>query len=585
MAADGTTESSAHDRSAAPQLPGGPKLELDQLLSQLVDRAQDVMSAQGRLRGLLRANEAIVGNLSLPVLLRRTVQAACELTHARYGALGVIDATGGLEQFVHFGIDKAIVEQIGHLPEGEGLLGALIKDPRPIRLRTMADDPRSVGFPAGHPPMNSFLGVPIRVRDEVFGNLYLTEAESGEFSAEDEELLFAMAATAGAAIENARLYEEARRRQDWLQASTEVTQQLLSADGEDPLHLIARQARQISDADVVTVVLPTADQERLIVEVAAGEGAEELIALTSPIENTLVGLAFHTGEPVLVADMDEDQRYSVHLSEVLPVGPVMVLPLRGSQRMRGALVIGRLTGRHSFTPADLEMATTFANHAAVALELADARVDQQRIVLLEDRDRIARDLHDHVIQRLFAIGLTVQSVSNGLADNARAARLDRVVSDLDETIRQTRTSIFQLRGPIGPVTGTVRSQLLAVVSEVSSLLTFEPQIRFSGPIDAVVPEPVVDDLVAVLREALTNTARHAKASHAQVDVDATATDLTILIVDDGVGIGDVQRRSGLTNLRTRAEQRGGALIVTGGVPGPAQSDQEGTCLQWTIPLS
>ena len=398
-----------------------PKLELDQLLTQLIDRAQDVVATQGRLRGLLRANQSIVGNLALPELLRQIVQAACELTNARYGALGVIDPVGGgLEQFINVGFDEATVAIIGHLPEGKGLLGAVIDDARPIRLRTMHDDPRSVGFPDHHPPMNSFLGVPIRVRDVVFGNLYLTERKDGEFSAEDEELAAALAATAGVAIANARLYEQARRRQDWLQASTEVTQQLLSAEGEEPLRLIARQARLIADADVVTIVAPTADGQRLIVEVAAGEGADELTALTSPIENTLVGLAFETGQPVLVGDVADDPEYTVHLSEVLAVGPVMVVPLGAETRTRGALVIGRLRGRPGFADADLEMATTFANHAAIALELADARTDQQRIVLLEDRDRIARDLHDHVIQRLFAIGLTVQSVASALGADERA---------------------------------------------------------------------------------------------------------------------------------------------------------------------
>ena len=566
--------------------PDGPKLELDQLLKQLIDRAQDVVSTQGRLRGLLHANQAIVGNLSLPVLLQRTVEAACELAHARYGALGVIDpAAGGLEQFVHVGIDEQTATRIGHLPRGKGLLGALIDDPRPIRLRTIASDPRSVGFPAGHPPMTSFLGVPIRVRDEVFGNLYLTESESGDFTAEDEVLVSALAGTAGVAIENARLYDEARRRQQWLQASTEVSQQLLSTDGEDPLQLIARQAQQIANADVVTVVLPTADGQRLIVEVAAGQGADELTALTFTIENTLVGVAFNSGQPVLVGDIDEDPRYTVHLSKVVPVGPVMVLPLGGSERVRGALVIGRLHGRHRFAEADLEMAMTFANHAAVALELADARVDQQRIVLLEDRDRIARDLHDHVIQRLFAIGLTVQSVASGLGDDERGARLPRVVSDIDETIRQTRTSIFQLRGPLGPETGTVRTRLLAVAAEVSPVLGFEPSLRFSGPIDAVVPEPVVDDLVAVLREALTNAARHAHASRVDVDVTTTTKELLLQVTDDGVGISANGRSSGLANLRQRAERHGGSLTLDTGISDPMQPTNEGTRLRWTIPLS
>lgn len=570
---------------AAARFADGPKLELDELLGQLIERAYDVISVQGRLRALLRANQAVVSDLTVAALLRRTVQAACELAHARYGALGVIDpAGGGLEQFVHVGVDEDTEARIGHLPEGKGLLGALITDPHPIRLAAMTGDPRSVGFPAGHPQMTGFLGVPIRVRNEVFGNLYLTERESGEFTAEDEELVSALAATAGVAIENARLYEEARRRQDWLEASTAVTQQLLSAEGEDPLRLIARQARQIADADVVTVVLPAPDGQRLVVEVAAGEGADELTALTSPIENTLVGLAFNSGQPVLVDDMDENQPYTVHLSEVVPVGPVMVLPLGGSQRVRGALVIGRLRGRHRFTAADLEMATTFANHATVALELADARTDQQRIVLLEDRDRIARDLHDHVIQRLFAIGLSVQSVAAGLVADEPAARLTRAVSEIDETIRQTRTSIFQLHGPLGPETGTVRTRLLAVAAEVSPMIGCEPQIRFAGPLDAVVPEPVVDDLVAVLREALTNAARHAHASRVDVDVATTTSELSLKVTDDGVGIGDTQRRSGLANLRQRAEQHGGSLILSEPAPRQPALKSEGTHLRWTIPL-
>lgn len=573
------------EKSLAPHFPDGPKLELDDLLRQLIGRAEDVVATQGRLRGLLRANQTIVGNLTLPVLLRRIVQAACELTKSRYGALGVLDTTGGLEEFVHVGVDEDSVARIGHLPEGKGLLGALIKDPRPIRLRRMTDDPRSVGFPDGHPPMTSFLGVPIRVRDEVFGNLYLSECANGAFTAEDEELVSAVAATAGVAIENARLYEEAGRRQQWLQASTEVTQQLLSAEGEEPLLLIARLARQIADADLVTVVLPTADGERLIVEVASGEGADELTALTWPIEKTLVGLVFSSGRPILIGDVDDEPQYAVHLSRVAPIGPLMVLPLGSPERVRGALVIGRLRERHRFADADLDMAMTFANHAAIALELSDARADQQRIALLEDRDRIARDLHDHVTQRLFAIGLTVQSVANVLSGDERAARLTRVVSDIDETIRQTRTSIFALRGPLGPETGTVRTRLLIVANEVSPLLGFEPRVGFTGPIDAVVPEPVVHDLVAVLREGLTNAARHARASRVVVEVAATTAEVRLQITDDGVGLGTTQRRSGLANLRQRAEVHGGSLSLADAEWEHPSHHPEGTRLVWTIPLA
>lgn len=585
----GTDRDEGHGEPAsAPRFPDGPKLELDELLTQLVDRAQDVMSVQGRLRALLGANQAIVASLPVPDLLRRTAQAACELAHARYGAFGLIDPTGGLEQFVYVGVDEVTAAEIGHLPEGKGLLGVPIEDPLPIRLHDIADDPRSVGFPAAHPPMASFLAVPVWVRGVAFGNLYLTERRGGDFTAEDEELVSALAATAGVAIENARLYEESQRRQGWLQASTEVTRQLLTPDGEDPLRLIARRARRIADADVATVVLPATDGQRLVVEVASGEGADALTALTSPIENTLVGLALTSGEPVLVADTHADQSYTAPLSEAIPVGPVMVIPLGGPARIRGALVIGRRRGRHPFVQADLEMATTFANHAAVALQLADARTDQQRIVLLEDRDRIARDLHDHVIQRMFAIGLTVQSVAaadDGVGADDRAARLERVVSDIDETIRQTRTAIFQLHGAAGPETGTARSRLLAVAAEVTPVLGFDPQVRFAGPIDAVVPEPVVADLVAVLREALTNTARHARATRVDVDLTTTTRELIMRVIDDGVGIGDTGRRSGLANLRQRAEHHGGSLLLASTPGGGPQPARPGTELRWTVPLS
>ncbi|MBA2559661.1 MAG: GAF domain-containing protein [Propionibacteriales bacterium] len=578
--------SDIEDSDAAGEMSlGGPRLELDDLLAQLVDRAHDVMATQSRLRALLHANRMIVADLALPLVLRRIVEAACELVGAQYGALGVLDPDGGLEQFIHVGMDDDTVALIGHLPEGKGLLGALIDDPRPIRLRRIADDPRSVGFPANHPPMGSFLGVPIRVRDAVFGNLYLTRSDGGHLSAEDEELVASLAATAGVAIENARLFHESGRRQDWQRASTEITRQLLSSEGEEPLQVIARRLQQIADADAVNVVLPTLDGNRLMVEVATGAGADQLTALSYPVDNTVSHLVLETGQPVLIGDMSDEPDHTVHLSDFVAVGPLMVLPLVGSQKIRGTLVVGRLRGRTRFTAADLEMATTFANHAAVALELADARAAHERIALLEDRDRIARDLHDHVIQRLFGAGLTVESIAAGLGADARADRLARVVGDIDETIRQIRTSIFQLRGPLGPLTGEVRTRLMDVAAEVARLLQFEPAVRFLGPVDAVVPDGLLDDLTAVVRESLTNVARHARASTVAVEVSAVDGEVAIEVTDDGVGIGDTPRRSGLQNLRKRAEQHCGRLVVTSPHPNPATPDQEGgTSLRWTVPL-
>ena len=568
MPGDDRAESLA-DYSAA------PRLELDQLLTQLIDRAQDVVAARDRLRGLLRANRLIIGDLALPVVLRRIAEAARDLVQARYAALGVLGPDGGLEQFIHVGVDDETVARIGHLPEGKGLLGALIDDPRPIRLANLADDPRSVGFPEGHPAMSCFLGVPIRIRDEVYGNLYLTEREGGPFTAEDEELVAALAATAASAIDNARLYAEAGRRQRWLEASTEITRQLLSSEGEPPLSVIARRLHEMADADVVAVVLPTADPQRLMVEVATGEQAAQLTALSYPVEDTIAGVAINTGRPVLVGDVTQQQSYLVHLAQVTPVGPMMALPLLGTQGSRGAVLVARVPGRHRFNEADLDIATTFAQHAAVALELADARADQQRMMLLEDRDRIARDLHDHVIQRLFAAGLGVQSVAASAGSDSGASRLNTIVDDLDETIRQIRTTIFELRGPLTPQPSTVRSQVVDVIDEVVPMLGFSPALRFTGPVDTIVPDEVAGDLIAVVREALSNIARHAHASAAAVEVTATPAQLTVDVADNGVGIGESKRRSGLANLARRAERYGGSLTLP---------DHEGTQLRWTIPL-
>jgi signal transduction histidine kinase len=560
-----------------------PRLALDDLLSQLVEHASDIRRAHERLRGLLAANRMIIGDLSLPAVLRRIVEAACQLVNARYGALGVIAPSGvGLQSFITVGIDEQTAAMIGNLPTGKGLLGALIEEPRVIRLALISDDPRSAGFPANHPPMRGFLGVPITVRDEVFGNLYLTEPASGEFTPDDEEVMLALAATAGVAIENARLFEQAEQRQRWLQASMEITTQLLSVDGDEPLDLIARQAREIADADLVTVVLPMPDSDRLMVEVAAAREEVQLAGYQFPPENTLSGQAIATGRPVMIDDAAHQNIIPIHLLTALPVGPVMAVPMSTSNGVRGALVVGRAIDGRPFDADDLDMAMTFANHAAVSLELADARTSEQRIVILEDRDRIARDLHDHVIQRLFAAGLSLDGLLGSVPAPA-SNRISAVVDEIDETIRQIRTSIFELRGHLGPATGSVRNQLLAVISEVRPLLHAEPQVDFVGPIDSVVPEPTVEDLLAVLRESLSNVARHAHADKVHVRLSASSTETHLEVTDDGVGFSQATRRSGLANLRARAELRGGSLTIDSPVH-PSSPDKPGTRIHWTVPL-
>lgn len=555
-----------------------PHLELDQLLSQLIDRAQDVKAAQNRLRGLLRANRAIIGDLGLNTVLRRIVEAACELVDAPYGALGVIKPDGsGLEEFIHVGMDANAVEVIGHLPEGKGLLGALIDDPRPIRLRDMRDDVRSVGFPPHHPPMRGFLGVPVRVRDEVFGNLYLASLTEADFSVEDEELVSALAATAGVAIENARLYEEANRRQAWLQASTDLTRQLLTAPGDAGLRLVAERVAELADADVVTVVLPK--DGRFQVAVAVGLEADRLTGSTYPTENTLSEQVLSSGQPTVVedaSDVDENARTLV-LSQILVVGPVMVLPLAGAEGVTGVLMVGRSKGRRTFGAADVDMATTFAYHASVALELADGRRDAQRMELFEDRARIARDLHDHVIQQLFASGMTLQGAAVAAGDSPAVELIERVVDNIDDAIKQIRTSIFQLRPHTMLGTG-LRAGVLDVVAEVTPSLGHDPHVHFSGPVDAVSNEDLATEVAAVVRESLTNVAKHARADRAEVAVSVTGKTLTVTVGDNGVGIGPATRRSGLDNLRQRAESRAGTFQAEAG------EDGTGTRLTWQVQL-
>ncbi|MDQ2706975.1 MAG: GAF domain-containing protein [Actinomycetota bacterium] len=565
-------------RDAALTFPDGPRLELDQLLGQLVGRAQEVMAVQGRLRGLLRANQMIISDLDLPTVLRHIVEAARELIGARYAAVGVTAVGGNLAEFVHAGMAAADVERIGHLPQGKGLLGALIQDPEPIRLSRLTDDSRSCGFPVGHPAMNSFLGVPIRVRDEAFGNLYLCESTRGEFSVEDEELAQALAVSAAVAIDNARLFDAARTRHEWLRASAAITQRLLSVDGHAdlPLRLIAEHGREIACAELVTVVLPDDDGEHLRVEVAVGAGAEHLPGLLIPLDGSLVGRVFATGEPIRVSGPDQPPGLTAVPTSGPESGPALVIPLLGPQRTHGVLTATRPAGRTLFTAEDLDMAVGFANQASLALELAEARTEQQRASVLDERDRIAADLHDHVIQRLFAAGLSLQSVAASLGPGPATDRVRATINDLDDTISQIRTTIFGLHqvptaAPVG-----VRARLLTVIADVVPVLGFEPAVRFSGLLEGMLPDDVVEDLLAVLREALTNIARHAQAHAAEVDLAASPDRLSLDIRDNGIGIAPTGRRSGLTNLSRRAEQHGGALTL-------AVNGSAGTWLSWSIP--
>ena len=396
--------------------PDEPRGELDKALDELMSRAREVLETQGRLRSLLKANQAIIEHLDLAIVLERIVEAAVELVGAQYGALGVISKDGGLEQFINVGMTPEQVALAGHLPSGRGLLGAVIEHPHPIRIPLIADDERSVGFPPNHPAMTSFLGVPVRVRDAVYGNLYLTNQKSGAFTDEDEQLVTALAATAGIAIENARLFAE----------------------------------------------------------------------------------------------------------------------------------------------------------------VAEARSHRQRLALLEERGRIARDLHDHVIQQLFGAGLELQSIASSTSDATVKERIVQSVAQLDASVSQIRTVIFALTVTTDDPRFAVRHAIIDLANELAPSLGGTPAVSFSGPVDLVVTDALAEDVIAVSREALTNVIRHASATYTLIDLTVGDGAIMLTVTDNGHGMPKTDRRSGLANLEQRAALRNGSFSVASG--------KKGTTLRWSVPL-
>ena len=326
-----------------------PQLRLDELLAELQARLQNILATRDRTHALLEAVVAVGGHLDLEVVLRQIVEAAVSLLGARYGALGVIGEGGTLVEFVPVGLDEQEIAKIDHWPEGRGLLGELISHPDTVRLPSIAADPRSVGFPEGHPPMRSFLGTPVRIRGEVYGNLYLTEKRGGaEFDEEDEALLVALAAAAGVAIENARLYADARRQQQWLRANAEVTQRLLSEDElRDVLALVTRLALEMAGADLVVLALPAGGGEQLVIEHAVGAGSDEALGLVLPVHGSASGMVMASGKPLALDDFSDDERVARVAREQLGLGPAVLVPLGSAGNVRGVLTAGRHRGSHA----------------------------------------------------------------------------------------------------------------------------------------------------------------------------------------------------------------------------------------------
>jgi signal transduction histidine kinase len=426
--------------------------------------------------------------------------------------------------------------------------------------------------------MDSFLGVPIRIRTEVYGNLYLTEKQGGgAFDEEDQAVLGALAAAAGVAIENARLYGEARRQQRWLRATGEVARQLLSGvSSTDVLELVTEQTLEMANADLVALAVPADNGRQLVFTHAAGEKAANAVGLVLQADASLSGRVMAEDEMIVVEDFVSDDRVSALVREHMPLGPAILLPLGAPGNVHGVLTVGRYPGSLPFQPMAVDMVITFAAQAGIALELAERRQDASRLAVLQDRDRIGRDLHDLVIQRLYATGMSLQGAMPLIARAEVADRIGTAVDALDDTIREIRSAIFSLQSAGDVKRQGLRTRILQVVEEMTVPLGFAPSLRLVGALDEEMPGRAEDNLLSALREALSNTARHSAATRVEVTVERGPA-LTLRVRDDGDGIRDSSRRSGLANLAQRASELGGTLSV-----GPAA--EGGTELLWSVPV-
>lgn len=560
------------DRSAYTRL-GNPDL-----VGEIHQQLDELQGARDQTEKLLHVIMGISSDLDLDATLDRITDAAITLTGARYGALGVRDGGGALTSFLHQGIDPALVERIGPLPVGKGVLGVALADIPALRLDNLSDHPAAAGFPPHHPPMHAFLGVPIIIRGEVYGSLYVTHDRPGPtFSENDEVSVRVLASAAAVAIDNARLFERVRAAATWMQASREISTALLSGGpgSENPLRLIAERARELTDAEQAIVLVPEAgesdDAQTLIVSAAVGLHAAKVVGQRVPIDSSTCGSVFRSEVPVIT------ESFLHPIQSFTDVGqrPAIVMPLTLDDTVIGVIAIARHQDDAPFDPSYLDLVRDFARHAAIAVTLAASRARERELTVLADRERIAHDLHDHVIQRLFAAGLDVQGTIARSRSPEVNDRLARTVDELQSTIETIRSTIFELQSPAAK-NADLRVRLQALISELTGDSGITTSVRVAGPLGGVA-ESVCEHAAAVASEAISNAVRHAHASHISVTVTVD-DEFTVEIADDGDGIPeDNVRHSGLTNMRRRAEHLGGTFtIVT--APG------SGTTVRWTVPV-
>jgi signal transduction histidine kinase len=530
---------------------------------------------------LLESVLVIASDLSIQLVLQRIIELAVKLTHARYGALGVVGSDGRLLDFITTGITPEERQAIGPLPVGEGILGVLIRDAKPLRLPRISEDPRHVGFPPNHPPMESFLGAPVKARGKVIGNIYLTQKMSApEFDAEDEAALLVLATHAGVAIENARLYEETRRRGQWLEAVREISSAILaSMDVDSVLQIIARRARELVDAATATIVTPApgGGRDSLTIKVADGAHAAQLIGLPVPTQGSVSGDVIRTGQTEVLADASRDGRTYQPMIALGNMGPMVLVPLVLRGRPFGTVTVANPVGGAAFDEEAVRLVETFADQASVVLEYGRAQTELNRLSVLDERERIGRELHDGVIQSLFSVGMGLQATANRSRDPEVESRVEAAVGEIDRAIRDLRNYIFGLRPGI-----LADRQLEQALEDLAREFEEKSGVTTVTDIDGTVAAelaPRAADLVQLTREALSNVGKHAQATTCRVSLHRDDDQAILEIDDDGKGFDPAAPHAGLglRNLKERGVAIGGRVTVE-------TKAGEGTTIQFAVPI-
>lgn len=550
------------------------------LIGQMHQRPDELDAARDQTEHLLRSIIDIGSDLDLNATLHHIVTTAMELTGARYGALAVHAPDGTWTQFVHAGMEPETVRRIGHLPVGKGVLGLPLDPASALRLDDLTTHPAAFGFPEHHPRMHPLLAVPITIRGTMVASLYVADDRPSQtFARSDELSVRTLAAAAGVAIDHAQTFERARVSAEWTAASREIITALLS--GVDPprrpLQLIAEQVRKLTDAEQAIVLvssdpnLPAAEVDTLVVSAAVGLHANDVLGQRVPVEGSTTGGVFRSGAPVI----SEAFRYPIQAFTDVGERPAIVMPLRADGTVLGVIAVARQAGQQPFDASYLELVSDFAGHAAIAMTVASAREHARELAILADRERIAHDLHDQVIQRLFAVGMDLQGTIARANSREVTDRLNRTVDDLQATIEDIRTAIFKLQTPTESG-GGFRRRIQSVIADLTQNRDIVTTLHLSGPLTAIDAE-LAQHAEAVLTEAVSNVLRHSGATRLTIEV-TVADELCVDVRDDGHGIpADNQRHSGLANMRRRAEQVGGTCRVTSPPEG-------GTIVHWTAPL-